>query len=357
MNNPRKARFRQRGILIFFLMLITTFTLTSCSLPLEWMPNWMYRSEVMKEPLNKIQGREYKAPVENFVVKLLELFRIGSPKDNSGLGIPEDENPTGTLIEPVFPSAERVDPATDLPLKPVGFVNYGTINAKVQPWSYVALGSNQPQTPPNASTVSTAQGSSGDWPNSSRFMSLPLGTYTWCIEWEEDDQDGDGYFDIYHYIEESPTVLDENDSDDLAFAEEVAISAPPAEAPIYDGKCGETQASDTAATYIGTIENVQFTLIIDFKTGKVSGAIHFDDAEIYGEEGWYWGDAVIDGNIDLVSYAVLADWTGDCGSRYHGISEPWSGRIEGSISDDMKLFSGAYFDDDGTTISFEATRQ
>jgi len=81
----------------------------------------------------------------------------------------------------------------------------------------------------------------GNWPNSSRFISVPLGTYTWCIDWEEEDQDGDGYFDYYHYFETEPTLLDENDSDDLELAEEVSISAPPANAPIYEGKCGEPE--------------------------------------------------------------------------------------------------------------------
>lgn len=143
-------------------------------------------------------------------------------------------------ISPAIPGPGMSEGSNDLPLKPVGFVNYGTINATVHPWTYVPLGGSQPQTPaPTASTVSSAQGMGGDWPNSSRFISVPLGTYTWCIEWEEEDQDGDGYFDYYHYFEERQTLLDENDSDDLELAEEVAIIAPPSAAPIYGGKCGE----------------------------------------------------------------------------------------------------------------------
>jgi hypothetical protein len=64
-----------------------------------------------------------------------------------------------------------------------------------------------------------------------------MGAYTWCIDWEEGDLDDDGYFDYFHYIEEGITILDENDSDELDFAEEVAISAPPATGMIYKGKC------------------------------------------------------------------------------------------------------------------------
>ena len=143
-------------------------------------------------------------------------------------------------LSPAIPDSGMFEGSNDLPLKPVGFVNYGTVNATVRPWTYVPLGASQPQTPaPAVSTVSSAQDMGGDWPNSSRFISVPLGTYTWCIEWEEADQDGDGYFDTYHYFEEGQTLLDENDSDDLEFAEEVAISAPPTNMPIYEGKCGE----------------------------------------------------------------------------------------------------------------------
>ena len=145
-------------------------------------------------------------------------------------------------VLPVIPNAGIVDDTEELPLKPVGFINYGTINATVRTWTYVPLGATQPKTPPpSASTVSTAQGTGGDWPNSSRFISVPLGTYTWCIDWEEEDQDEDGYFDYYHYYETETTLLDENDSDELDFAEEVAISAPPDTAPIYKGKCGESE--------------------------------------------------------------------------------------------------------------------
>jgi len=260
-------------------------------------------------------------------------------------------------IDPAAPNSGTSAPISNLPLKPVGFVNYGTINAIVKPWIYIPLGSSQPQTPPGGSIVSTVQGSGGDWPNSSRFISLPLGTYSWCIEWQEDDQDGDGYFDSYHYFEEGLTVVDENASDELEFAVEVAISAPPANAPIYEGKCGETNTDESDGTYIGYIENVEFKLVIDFITGSVSGTIHFDDAEIYGENGWYWGDAAIDGSLDLATYTLIADWTGNCGSHYHGITEPWSGTIEGFVNDDLESFSGTCFDDDGTTQNFTAARQ
>jgi hypothetical protein len=124
-------------------------------------------------------------------------------------------------------------------LKPVGFVNYGSYNATVRAWTYIPLGEAEPRPAPVASTISDAQTTGGDWPNTSRFLSVPMGTYTWCIDWEEEDKNEDGYFDYYHYITGEPIVLDENDSDELEFAEEVSISAPPASATIYEGKCYE----------------------------------------------------------------------------------------------------------------------
>jgi hypothetical protein len=122
-------------------------------------------------------------------------------------------------------------------LKPVGFVNYGEFDAVVMPYTFVPLGGSSQVQPDQASTVSSADDGSGDWPNSSRFLILPMGTYSWCVDWEEGDLDEDGQIDYFHYIHNAPTLLDESDNDDLIFAEEVAISAPPSTAPIYTGKC------------------------------------------------------------------------------------------------------------------------
>jgi len=130
-------------------------------------------------------------------------------------------------------------------LKPVGFVNYGEFNATVRAWTYLPLGETEARPPSAASTTSTANSGSGTWPNTSRFISVPMGTYSWCIDWEEGDLDEDGQMDYFHYIEEGPTLLDENDSDDLNFAEEVAISAPPSTAPVSKGKCPAAQLNNS----------------------------------------------------------------------------------------------------------------
>lgn len=134
------------------------------------------------------------------------------------------------------------------PLKPIGFVNYGEFDATVSAHTFMPLGQTVPATPPGASTVSSANDGGGDWPNTSRFISVPMGAYSWCIDWEEGDIDEDGQIDYFHYIQNEPTILDENDSAELEFAQEVAISAPPSEGMIYPGRCEEIEITCTEYT-------------------------------------------------------------------------------------------------------------
>jgi hypothetical protein len=131
--------------------------------------------------------------------------------------------------------------------KPVGFINYGEYDATVSPYSFIPLGTTASQSPSGASTVSTANTGTGEWPNTSRFLTLPLGTYSWCVDWEAGDLDEDGTVDYYHYIEQGPTVLDQSDSDELELAEQVAISAPPASGEIYPGRCAPAPLEDSCA--------------------------------------------------------------------------------------------------------------
>jgi len=163
-------------------------------------------------------------------------------------------------VEPYVPSGNTSNSSNNLPLKPVGFVNNGIFDATVRAASYIPLGSETPQSPPTASTVSTSMYSpGGSWPNSSRFISVPLGTYTWCIDWEEDDQDGDGYFDYYHYYTQETTLLDYEDSDELDYSQEVAISAPPITETTYRGKCNDDDLdTDSVATGLTPEEAANF---------------------------------------------------------------------------------------------------
>jgi hypothetical protein len=185
----------------------------------------------------------WRDPLPSSGEELLEPYDLGEPGD---------EGASGAYGDLGDETAEGVPAADNSPadggegnLKPVGFVNYGEFNATVRAWTYVPLGAAEAQPAPSASTTSTANSGSGTWPNTSRFVSVPMGTYTWCIDWEEGDLDEDGQMDYFHYIEEGPTLLDENDSDDLNFAEEVAISAPPTTALVSKGKCSQQSVENT----------------------------------------------------------------------------------------------------------------
>jgi hypothetical protein len=180
----------------------------------------------------------------------------GSVESAQSEGYLEDDTMPVSPADQGVPSTGPETSADELPKKPVGFVNYGTFDAMVRAVPYTPLGALGPQIPPPpASTVSTAKPPSGIWPNTSRFITVPLGSYTWCIDWEEGDIDEDGYFDYYHYFQEGQTILDENDSDDLDFAEEVAISAPPNNVPIYKGKCGEPNVDASCYGKTTTIQS------------------------------------------------------------------------------------------------------
>ncbi|MBI9043812.1 MAG: hypothetical protein JEZ06_04960 [Anaerolineaceae bacterium] len=114
-------------------------------------------------------------------------------------------------------------------LRPVSFVNNGPYDAVVMPWTYQPLDAFAGVLPPNLAAASFAPGGPGLWPNSARFLGLPLGVYTFCVQWDEDqdlDLDNDCKTDYFHIFLEGPStdlpiLLDENDSIKLDFAAEV----------------------------------------------------------------------------------------------------------------------------------------
>ena len=133
-------------------------------------------------------------------------------------------------------------------LRPVSFVNDGPFDAVVMPWTYQPLNPFSGVLPPRLATASFAPGGPGLWPNTSRFMGLPLGTYTFCIEWDkEEDLDGDGKTDVYHAFLEGPStdlplLLDERDPIKMTFATEVRFRTDPVGA--MEGKCADSTASE-----------------------------------------------------------------------------------------------------------------
>ena len=226
-------------------------------------------------------------------VKLVgeKVKEIGSDSGNSAAeGYLFDEPSTPVVSGEKYTNGESGE------LKPVGFVNYGEFDAIVRAQSYITLGSSEAAAPPAASTVSSANDGVGDWPNASRFISVPMGAYSWCIQWEEGDLDEDGQIDIFHYIQNDPTVLDEMDSNELEFAEEVAIKAPPDAAVIHNGKC---EVEDPTLDYIwvevgvgdfigSDVDSSEGPLPVDSKAGPGITAICWDNIAYihFSEKAW-----------------------------------------------------------------------
>ena len=173
---------------------------------------------------------------------ILATMASCNPVPPGGVQPGGDQALPGEQIPGVSESSQQGSPIPG-PLKPVGFVNHGTVAATVQVWTYIPLRSDMPSVASNASTVSFPPTAPGLWPNSSRFLSLPLGTYTWCYSWELGDVNNDGMMDYAHAIDTRPVVLDETDSDDMDQAEQVDMSAPPGSGEL-PGLCGQSGMPD-----------------------------------------------------------------------------------------------------------------
>jgi hypothetical protein len=146
------------------------------------------------------------------------------------------EDPVGPPVDALYPTYTPLPSDFGLPYKPVGFINSGSIAATVMAWTFVPLGSDTPAIPSPATTVTFPPTAPGLWPNSSRFLSLPLGTYTWCYWWEIGDINNDSYIEYMHAFDERTVILDENDSDNTELAESVDLVVPPG-GTSYPGKC------------------------------------------------------------------------------------------------------------------------
>lgn len=217
-------------LILIVILLVSIIFISSCNLlklsPPGWLPDSLIPDPGDAGSVSSTSGDDQSSP------NIPDPGEPGSAQTGASQGFLEDESTKSGLA-----GQDAGSTAGSGELKPVGFVNYGEFDAVVMPYTYIPLGSTEAATPSNASTSSAANDGVGDWPNSSRFILVPMGAYSWCIEWEEGDVDEDGQIDYFHYIQNDPTVLDENDSDELEFAEEVAIMGPPSAAPINRGKC------------------------------------------------------------------------------------------------------------------------
>lgn len=149
--------------------------------------------------------------------------------------------------------------------RPVSFVNHGPNDAVAHPWTYLPAEEGGSTVFPDPSTASFAPGAPGGWPNPSRFLSLPLGTYTWCYDWDTgEDRDGDGYADWFHTIDDRPVTLTIDSPQQHALAVTVDFSTDPPD-PI-PGRCqpgtfaGLTDAETTTTTTTVAAPTTQFPL-------------------------------------------------------------------------------------------------
>ena len=121
--------------------------------------------------------------------------------------------------------------------KPVRFDNNGFDSVTVKVSSYTPA-SGASANIPSASTVVSPNASS------SAYLELPLGTYTFCYEWQLDqDYDNDDYFD-YHHRTSGSVTLTESASDDPNSAVTVTLS-PDSAVSNPNGKCGQDAVEST----------------------------------------------------------------------------------------------------------------
>ena len=101
-------------------------------------------------------------------------------------------------------------------------------------------------------------------------------------------------------------------------------------------------------TYSGECDGVNIIIVIDFKTTKVSGTVSLG--------GDYWADAEIVGIVNIENFEVNAAFDGMCGSKESGDSETFRGSIEGTVTGDLKAFTGNIIDNEGWGGEFTAAK-
>ena len=123
--------------------------------------------------------------------------------------------------------------------KPVRFDNNGFESVTVKVASY-SPAAGYGAAVPSASTVVSPDS------NSSAYLDLPPGDYTFCYEWQLDqDADNDGYFD-YHHRQTGSVSLTASASDNPSTAVTVTLS-PDSAVSNPNGKCGQTAPASAAS--------------------------------------------------------------------------------------------------------------
>ena len=105
---------------------------------------------------------------------------------------------------------------------------------------------------------------------------------------------------------------------------------------------------DEPITYNGDLEGVAVILIVDFKTTTVSGSL-----SLSGDD---YVEAAINGNIEIESFKIDATFSGIMGSKKYDMTYPFTGIINGTISEDISIFKGVLLDDEGQGGDFTASK-
>lgn len=242
-----------------------------------------YANEIRDSQVQQHTAHAFYGHVANGVKDGAAVINAVNPgKYNFGAGLPP--SPVGSDQPGVHPPGSDPPPAGSddaLPPnihKPVRFTNHGAVGVTVVVESYIPNPQVQPAPRSDASTVVMPI------TNSSAYLSLPQGTYTFCYYWElEGDADGDGYFDYAHKVT-GEMSLNQNSPDEVALALSMGLSPETNSSP--NGRCGEggdisadgltpqELANQGTHTYLAICtdgeNNVSIAVSIQFSQGGVS---------------------------------------------------------------------------------------
>ena len=161
----------------------------------------------------------------------------------TGIRVAGGSQPSVTFADISAGSGEKIT-------KPVRFDNTGFEPVTVKVASYTPA-AGYGAGAPSASTVVSPDS------NSSAYLELPPGKYTFCYEWQLDqDMDNDDYFD-YHHRTTGSVNLKENASDNPNQAVTVTLN-PDSAVSNPNGKCGQDLSSDTTGLTAEEAANAGF---------------------------------------------------------------------------------------------------
>jgi len=131
-------------------------------------------------------------------------------------------------------------------------------------------------------------------------------------------------------------------------AEEAALAVE--EAELLEGFEEEEELiPDEPITYSGDALGLDVVLIVDFKTTTVTGLINLS-GDVYVDA------TITDGEIDIDTFEIIANFSGIIGMKEYGEEEGFFGIITGIISEDYSTFNGVILDDEGWGGKFTASR-